>query len=470
MMATCSTSSSRVWPGERFEAFAERVLVLDSGRAFQLHPFQRWLLEPFFSGCQESILSTAKGNGKSTTLGGLALYELLTSPEAEIVVCAASRDQASVLLGQAQGFVRRSRALSRRLRLTRRDIEHPALRGRVRVISADASTGDGLIPTLVLADELHRWRSADLFETLQTALAKRRGRMLTISTAGVKDDACPLWPIRERALTLSAHREGVYLRADSDEGSFALRELSAPVDADWRDLDVAAAVNPLVPREVLAQRFSSPTQNERSWRRFTLNQWLEPAVEESAINPQLWAQAADLAVSPIAPACFGIDATPDRAAACVAVAAFDGSGADRRIVVEVVEHGTGVAWIVDRAVQLDERHDTHLGFVLDGAGPAAASIPRLAEFGIEPHVTGAREYARACATVLDLLAEGRLAHRDQPPLNLAVQAASRRRLTDGFAWSRSGSLGDISPLVAVSLAVWGLVSRGPVSEEAYGAI
>jgi Phage Terminase len=454
---------------DRFAEFAGKVLRLDSGGPFELAGFQRWLLAPFFAGARECVLSTPKGQGKSTMLGALAVFELLTIPESEIIVCAASRDQASVLLGQAQGFVRRHPSLARRLRLTRREVEHPSLAGRMRVISADASTGDGLIPSLVLCDELHRWRSADLFETLVTALSKRSGRMLTISTAGLKDDSCPLWPVRERALALGARRDGARLAADSSDGSFALRELSAPTDADWRDLDVAQEVNPLLERGELGRRFASPAQNERAWRRFTLNQWLEPVGDEAAIGAARWQELADPNVSVVPPVCFGVDVSPDRSTAAIVAASYDGDSAARRVCLDVIEAGMGVAWVIDRLRDLMARHE-NVGVVLDGAGPAGALVPRLEEFGVRPLVTTAREYARGCQALFDLVEEGRLAHRDQGPLNHAVVAAGRRRLVDGWAWSRTRSLEDVTSLVAGTLAAYGLETRGPVSLEAMHAL
>jgi len=114
-----------------FERFAG-TLTLDSGQRMQLADFQRFLLEPYLAGATESVLSTPKGQGKSTLLGALALYELLSAQESDIIIAAASRDQAAVLLGQAAGFVRRSPALSRRVRMTRREIHLPARSGRLR--------------------------------------------------------------------------------------------------------------------------------------------------------------------------------------------------------------------------------------------------------------------------------------------------------------------------------------------------
>jgi phage terminase large subunit-like protein len=440
------------------------TLTLDSGQRMQLAAFQRFLLEPYLAGATESVLSTPKGQGKSTLLGALALYELLSAPEADIIIAAASRDQAAVLLGQAAGFVRRSPALSRRVRMTRREIHLPARSGRLRVISADANTGDGLIPSLVLCDELHRWRTADLFETLQTSLTKRGGRMLTISTAGIREES-PLWPIRERALELNVKREGVRLSADSEDGSFALRELSAPDDADWRDLEIAQAVNPLVSREALAQRFASPTQNERSWRRFTLNQWLDPASEEGVITPEEWDGLLDSAGErPTGVLCFGVDVSLERDIASIAVAGY----VQDKVLVQVVESGVGVAWVPPRLVELTEAHSS-LPVIIDGIGPAGALAARIEEWDVQLRQTNTREFAQSLGVFLDLIKEDRLRHRGDPPLNHAVQGACTRPLSDARAWSRKASLADVSPLVAATLAAWGLTTLGPVTKGPFSA-
>jgi len=57
------------------------------------------------------------------------------------------------------------------------------------------------------------------------------------------------------------------------------------------------------------------------------------------------------------------------------------------------------------------------------------------------------------------VAAGEIAHLDQPALNVAVNSARRRVLADAWAWTRRTG-GDISPLVAVTLAHWGLMKAG----------
>lgn len=454
-------------PGlEHFERFCGS-LVLDTGEGMRVEDFQRIMLGDFFAGCRETIVCIAKGSGKTTLLAALALFELLTDPNCEGAVCAASRDQAALLLGQLRGFVERTPGLAGRVQLKQREAVNRRTGGRFRVLAADEDTMDGLLLSFAVADELHRWRDSERYAILLAAVQKRDGHVFGISTAGVREEGL-LWTMRERAIEMGAQRDGSYLVLRTP--AFALHEWSLPEDGDPRDLALVNEANPApwVTLELLRERFESPSRTDRDWERFTCNRWIDRSRLDAVISLAVWRELAGTH-TPVAPACFAIDVAPDRSSAAIVAATFDGTGEERMLGVEVVEHGQGLAWLVERAVQLDARHD-HVGFLLDGAGPVGTLIPRLEEYGIEYHAVTAREYSRACQGFFDLVSEGRLRHCDQPPLNLAVAAAGRRRLTDGWAWSRSNSLGDISPLVAASLATYGLTVRGPVSREAFDAI
>jgi hypothetical protein len=50
-------------------------------------------------------------------------------------------------------------------------------------------------------------------------------------------------------------------------------------------------------------------------------------------------------------------------------------------------------------------------------------------------------------------------------LNAALAGARRRDLGDSWAWARKGLSVDISPLVAVTLAGWGHVSRAHLHQQ-----
>src|SRR6185436_15108635 len=76
---------------------------------------------------------------------------------------------------------------------------------RMRVMAADANTGDGVIPTLALVDELHRHPSAELYGVFRDGLGPRGGQMITVSTAGAIVDS-PLGLLRDKAHSFPTFR------------------------------------------------------------------------------------------------------------------------------------------------------------------------------------------------------------------------------------------------------------------------
>src|SRR3954451_16492387 len=97
-----------------FERFCLQLRT-DQGSALVLEPFQRAMLADFFDGAIETLILLPKKNGKTTLLAALGLFHLLTTRDAEAVLAAASRDQATILYDQAVGFVRRSPGLADRV-------------------------------------------------------------------------------------------------------------------------------------------------------------------------------------------------------------------------------------------------------------------------------------------------------------------------------------------------------------------
>ena len=153
--------------------------------------------------------------------------------------------------------------------------------------------------------------------------------------------------------------------------------------------------------------------------------------------------------------CFAVDVTPDRAWASIGVA---GWGPDRRQHVEIVEHRPGTDWVAERLDSLYRRWNPW-PVVIDPASPAGSLLVDLVSLGVKTETIGTRDYAAACGQFYDAVIAGQMAHLDQPVLNAAVGAARKRQLGDAWAWARRSG-GDVSPLVAVTLARWGLVKAG----------
>ena len=262
------------------DAFARfcAALTLDSGAPMRLERFQREMLREHFDGAIETLILLPKKNGKSTLLAALALFHLITTPDAECVIGAASRDQATILYDQAAGFVRRSPGLAERVHVKRgyREIQSRRDAGRVRVLAADVDTADGVIPTLALVDELHRHKSAGLYGVFRDGLGPRAGRMVTISVAG-DSETSPLGRMRAAAYALPDTRwDGRHLIARDAQRTYALHEWALERDDDVDDMRLVKTVNPASWQtlELLAQRHDSPSMLPWQWARFACGLWM----------------------------------------------------------------------------------------------------------------------------------------------------------------------------------------------------
>lgn len=356
-----------------FAQFANDELTLEDGSPFRLEPFQRELLADYFAGTAEVLVLLPKKNGKSTLLAALALHHLLVTADAECVIAAASRDQATILYDQAGGFIRRSEKLQAVLDVKRgyREIRSRHDSGRFRVMAADVDTADGVIPTLALVDELHRHKSADLYGVFRDGLGPRGGRMITISTAG-DDEASPLGVMRAAARELpGATRDGCHWHGRSPTGAYAMHEWALDPADDRDDMSVVKQANPASWQtvEALARRHDSPSMTSWQWARFACGVWLQG--QDSAIQPEEWdALAEPGAVIPAgSPVWIGVDLgwkLDTTALAPLWIEAEDRRVAGTPVVLEPPGDGSLLddRLIVDALLQMRERWQI-LGVVYD---------------------------------------------------------------------------------------------------------
>jgi Phage Terminase len=252
--------------------------MLSQGKPLELEPFQLTILADYFAGVRETLILIPKKNGKTTLLAALALFHLLTTDDAECVIGASTRDQASILYEQAGGFIRRTPGLEDRAEAKRGYREIRNVRdghGRIRVLAADSDHADGVIPTLALVDELGRHKNAGLYGVFRDGLGPRGGQLVGITTAGEHEQS-PLGVIRHEARKLPTKVEGPYRYSLAPDGSFAMHEWALEESDDLHDTKVVKTVNPAswqTERE-LAIRHNSPSTLAWQWARFACGVWL----------------------------------------------------------------------------------------------------------------------------------------------------------------------------------------------------
>jgi hypothetical protein len=88
------------------------------------------------------------------------------------------------------------------------------------------------------------------------------------------------------------------------------------------------------------------------------------------------------------------------------------------------------------------------------SGQAAALQPDLVRAQIEYTKLNGADMGSACAQFQLAVRDGSVVHVNQDELTAAVANAHTRRINEVERWDRADSAIDISPLVAVSAAVW----------------
>lgn len=454
--------------GYNLAAFARFVttLVPDTGGHMRLEPFERRMLREFFAGATETVIIIPKKNGKTTLLAALALFHLLVWPDAECVIGASSRDQATILFTQAAGLVDRSglghlfdvKGGYRQIRLR----ANPA--ARLRVLAADANTADGVIPTLALVDELHRHPSAELYGVFRDGLGPRDGQMLTISTAGATLDS-PLGVLRTSAHRLrrfERDERAKWTHAVSDDGTFVLHEWALAPDDDPHDLALVKRANPASWQTVrrLRARHDSPSTTPWQWLRFACGVWTEG--EEPWIDPRAWDRLGveAPAVAEGSPVWLAVDLGVRHDTTAIVVAGLPEARSDGRIGTAAVilapgDTGLAIARVEATLRELAGRYTVH-GVAYD-PWSFRRSAELLGDEGLEmvEFPQSPERMSIASAALYRLIETEGLAHDGDPVLRAQVLAGVTKETERGWRLQKDPrSKRPIDALIALTMAAY----------------
>ena len=459
MSSSSPTGGNRADLAE-FGRFTEK-LILPNGRPARLLPHQARMLSEHFDGAIETLLLLPKKNIKTTSLAELGLFALITTPGADIPVVATSRDQATLLLDEAIGFIRRTPYLERYVDIKRGYRELRARRddgGRLRVLAADVDTADGITPwPLALVDELHRARSAELYAVLRAGLEARGSQMVAISTAGTNLNS-PLGVMRRAAYDLPVQeRDGAHRYAATADGSYVLHEWALDPGQDVDDMRIVRTANPAPwhTLEALGRRHDSPSMTPWTWRRFACNLW------QATADPWLPAGAWDaiarpgLVIPARAPAWLAVFRRREMGAALVAVARDpkrrDGWACASRIfegdepleLADLEEECRRAAVRYDvRALMYDPQQFERSAVTLEDEGVFLVPMPQ----------TNAR-MSPASDTLYQAIVNGDLVHNGDRRLAAHVDNGITTETERGWRLTARGAQGNVEGLLALAMAL-----------------
>lgn len=220
-----------------------------SGSQLELRPWQIELIYNLFAEDENGKLLTRtalvgmpRKNGKSALGSSLALWSLFLGPNGgEVYSCAADKEQARIVFGDAKRTIEAHSELSEMVRVYRDAIEVVDTGSIYRVLSSEAYTKEGLSPTFVVFDELHASPNPDLYNVMSLGMGAREEPMLlSITTAGVKTDST--------GYDSTAYKQYQYgqkvARGEIIDPTFFMAWWEAPPEADHRDPKTWELANP----------------------------------------------------------------------------------------------------------------------------------------------------------------------------------------------------------------------------------
>lgn len=311
-----------------------------------------------------------------------------------------------------------------------------------RLVAATGSAIRGAATRLVIIDEA-RELTVDEGDELEraafpTTATGAGGQTWIVSSAG---DAAALWLARWRD-------RGRAAVADDRTTGLAYVEYSAPVDADDADESTWWAAHPGLGYHVnlSALRADRDDMTPDAFAVEYLGRWPETFIDTRLVDA--WTAAADPAVVLGDPVAFAVEVDVDRERACIVAA---GAGRDGRVAVEVVDDRPHGPWVGPRLAALCDTWSP-LAVGWDGAGPAAALGPDLADVPTRLVALRTGEVAAASGWFYDAVLAGAVEHRPDDVIDAAVTAARRRPA--GGAWLFDRRQPGAGPLVAAVLAAW----------------
>lgn len=246
-------------------------------------------------------------------------------------------------------------------------------------------------------------------------------------------------------------------------------EFSADTKADPDDRAQWRRGNPSYPHrtpETAMLRMKRQLGDE-SFCREGLGIWDSPTTEKlwTVVDKQAWLDLAAVQSPDDGRRAYSLDMSPDRSRIAISVAVRPDLGP---VHVECVFHQETAARMPGgKSAQefaldwLAERWPASTAVVVDRYSNAMSLVPELEARHVRVTVTDAvGDMVRACGMFVDAVRDGELTHFDQEPLNTALAGAKKRDIgqAGGWGWNRKDPSVDLTPLVTVTLALYGVMT------------
>lgn len=457
---------------EAVELAATAGLLLDDWQKFVLHVGLGEREDGSWSAF-ETCVNVPRQNGKGGIIEARELAGLYLLGEQLILHSAHEFKTAKEAFLRIERLIMNTDSLRKRVRNVRRTTGEEAIEmlngARLRFLARSGGSGRGFTGNLNVLDEAMILGDDAMGALMPTMAAVKNPQIWYLGSAGIGQPSMQLGRLRRRALDAMESGEPdpslAYMEWSINPHVTECGQGCSEHDDPRSPLSVARA-NP-----ALGYRLSlAHTERERlsmgeaifNRERLGVGEYPSDSADTwSVIGEDAWRALADRKSQASDLVAFAVDVTPERSHASICVAGANGAA----VHVEVVENRPGTDWVVERARDLHERWSPRC-WVVDAGGPAGSLIADLERaLDVEVVKPKVREIAQACGSFYDAVSSGDIVHLDEAPLATALAGARKRDLGEAWAWARRGVGVDISPLVGVTLARWGLTAEVEEPEE-----
>ncbi len=462
MPRVCSVPSYVSSAGrEAVELAALAGLELDEWQAFVLEHALGERADGRWAAFEVGVL-VPRQNGKGGILEARELAGLYLLGERLLIHSAHQFDTSLEAFRRLLGLIESSPDLERRVRRVSRSHgeEGIELRGgqRIRFRTRTKGGGRGFSGDCLILDEAMILPETAHGALLPTLAARPNSQVWYTGSAvdrWVHEHGVVLARVRQRGLAGGDPSLAWFEWSLDAAEPGAVDERAAADPATWAEANPGLGIR--ISLEHVANELRSMDPRTFAVERLGVGDW--PSVDgkpETVIDLDRWAELIDPGSSMVDPVCLAFDVNPERSWASIGAAGRRGDGLAH---IEVVERRRGTGWVTGRLRELVQRHRPVM-LACDGSGPAASLVAELEQAGLELMVLDARDHAHGCGLLYDAVEQGTLRHLGTPELAAALAAAAKRPVGDAlWAWSRKHSAADISPLVACTLALWGLLTE-----------
>lgn len=184
----------------------------------------------------------ARKNGKSTIGATLGLYLAFADgePGAEVYSASTKRDQSRIVHKEAIRMVRKNAGLRRFIKIYKDNLNLEQTASKYEPLGGDSDSTDGLNVHGVIADELHAWKTREMWDVLETATGSREQPLLiAITTAGIDRQSLCYEKHEYTRKVLEGWKDGSF----EDDSWFGIIYTLDDGD-DWQDESVWVKSNP----------------------------------------------------------------------------------------------------------------------------------------------------------------------------------------------------------------------------------